>query len=266
MNESCWYWPRRRWLPRPASAYGPGSRRRRAIVPQVPALPFGRRGRQAQDRPGPERPRRPQVRHHRGLQLQRGQQEGRHHLGRGELQGIHRRTRWPRSPAPRWRSPASRTKTRSPTSGPISSSSRPTARSSNSLAITIVARAVTRGILALACRADAHVTLMRGAVTAVFRPQPNAAERVLDRGLRRRLPANLILDFDSDFHPAPSSRQRSRSTHGRTTRSESKKNISWSTPPPSRWRARCRRDSSRPPRRRPAARSWANSCNRRSRW
>ena len=33
---------------------------------EVRALPFGRRGRQAQDRPGVERSRRPQVRHRRG--------------------------------------------------------------------------------------------------------------------------------------------------------------------------------------------------------
>ena len=52
-------------------------------------LPLDRRRRQEQSRAGTQRPRRPQVRHGRGLQLFRRQQEFRHHLERGPVQGIH---------------------------------------------------------------------------------------------------------------------------------------------------------------------------------
>ncbi len=51
-----------------------------------------------------------------------------------------------------------------------------------------------------------------------------------------------------------------------TSRSASRRNISWSTPQTKLGDARaCRRASWPPPRRRPAGRSWANSCSRRSR-
>src|SRR5262249_5854887 len=49
------------------------------------------------------------------------------------------------------------------------------------------------------------------------------------------------------------------------TRSESKRNISWSRPGRSRSCATCRSPSSRPPRRRPTAVSRPSSCSRRSR-
>ncbi len=62
-----------------------------------------------------------------GLQLQRRQQEGGHHLERGDRSRTTSRTRWPRCPAPRWPSPASRTTRKSPTCGPIWPNSRPTA-------------------------------------------------------------------------------------------------------------------------------------------
>ena len=75
---------------------------------KMPALSRRRRGRQDQARAAAQRPRRPQVRHRRGLQLFRRQQELRHHLERGGSSRTTSRTRWPRFPAPRWPSPASR--------------------------------------------------------------------------------------------------------------------------------------------------------------
>jgi hypothetical protein len=58
-----------------------GRCRGRKVLQQVPCLPSGRRNGQEQRRPGIERPVRPQVRQRCGLQLFRGQQELRHHLG-----------------------------------------------------------------------------------------------------------------------------------------------------------------------------------------
>ena len=133
----CWYWLRWRCRRNVGIGKGAGPRRGRAVVPQMHALPFGRRRRAQQGRPGAQRPRRPQVRHHRGLQLQRSQQEGRHHLERGDASRTTSRTRWPRCRAPRWPSPASRTKRKSPTCGAISSSSRPTAVNNSAYSIDL---------------------------------------------------------------------------------------------------------------------------------
>src|SRR5215216_3016926 len=68
---------------------GPGCRSGRAVVQEMPAVPFGRRRCQEQGRPGAQRARGPQVRHHRGLYLYRGQQEFGDHLERGYVQGLH---------------------------------------------------------------------------------------------------------------------------------------------------------------------------------
>ncbi len=68
---------------------GAGRRGRQDLIQQMPGLSCDRGRRQEQGRTGAQRARRPQVRHRGGLQLLRCQQEFRHHLERGSVQGIH---------------------------------------------------------------------------------------------------------------------------------------------------------------------------------
>ena len=109
---------------------GAGRRGRQDLVQQMPGLPRDRRRRQEQGRPGAQRARRPQVRHRGGLFLFGRQQELRHHLERGRNSRNTSRIRRRRFPAPRWRSPASRTRRRSTISGRSSRNTTRTARPS----------------------------------------------------------------------------------------------------------------------------------------
>ena len=123
---------------------GRGRRGRQDVLQQMHGLPLDRRRRQEQGRPGVERARWPQVRHGRRLQLFGRQQELRHHLERGPVQGIYQGSEGESSGNQDGLRRQSRTKTRSTISGRSSRNSTRTARSRASSAISAMPRSSFR--------------------------------------------------------------------------------------------------------------------------